>query len=252
MRPRETYTPGLTDNAMAFMARRRAATHAGFFIPRLRPGDHVLDCGCGPGRITRDLARLVGPSGEVVGVDRSIDQAGAVFEAAGPAAAPVRFQVADVYALPFDDGRFDAVFAHALFEHLKTPDVAARELLRVLKPGGVIGLRSPDWGGFLLEPTGGASQAAIRRYEALLTANGGDIFAGRKLRRRLREAGAEQVTASASYEIYPDPALIADYLALQLDAVDPGAARALRAWGGEPEALFAQAWCEALGFKPGA
>jgi ubiquinone/menaquinone biosynthesis C-methylase UbiE len=47
---------------------RRAESHAAFFTPYLALGMRVLDCGCGPGSITCDLARIVAP-GEVVGID---------------------------------------------------------------------------------------------------------------------------------------------------------------------------------------
>ena len=51
------YTPGHTANAVTFMAQRRAATHAAFFLPQLKAGMRLLDCGCGPGTITLDLAQ---------------------------------------------------------------------------------------------------------------------------------------------------------------------------------------------------
>lgn len=244
----ETYAPGQTANAVAFMARRRAATHAIFFLPHLRPGMRVLDCGCGPGRITRDFAEIAGPEGSVIGIDRSIEQAGAA-EPGSAASAPVRFEAADIYALPFPDGSFDAVFAHALVEHLARPVDALREMLRVLKPGGVMGLRSPDWGGFLLDPFDAEIERAMRRYEALMTANGGDIRAGRKLARLLRESGATEAQSAASYEKYEDTGLIAEFLAAQLDSIDPGAAAAFRRWGAIPHALFIQAWGEAIGLR---
>ncbi len=58
------------DNAglEADLARRTAATAADFVLPYLRPGMRLLDCGCGPGAITLDLAKRVAP-GSVVGID---------------------------------------------------------------------------------------------------------------------------------------------------------------------------------------
>ncbi|HEX2618779.1 MAG TPA: class I SAM-dependent methyltransferase, partial [Phototrophicaceae bacterium] len=72
-KPSETYTPGYTANASDFMANRQAATHATFFLPYLRYGFAVLDCGCGPGTITAGLARHVAP-GSVTGIDLAESQ----------------------------------------------------------------------------------------------------------------------------------------------------------------------------------
>jgi SAM-dependent methyltransferase len=162
---------------------------------------------------------------------------------------PLRFDAANIYDLAFPDESFDAVFAHALFEHLREPEKAAREIRRVLRPGGFVGLRSPDWGGFLLQPYPTPVAEAITNYREMMAANGGDPVAGRKLPGVLRAAGFARVQPSASYEIYEDSAVIAEYLAAQLEARDHTGAVELRAWGRNPEALFAQAWVEAVGWK---
>jgi len=156
---------------------------------------------------------------------------------------PIIFREASVYALPFPDADFDAVFSHALFEHLADP-------LTVLKPSGCVGLRSPDWGGFVLHPWSEKLANALADYQAVQRSNGGDVFAGRKLAAWLRQAQFARAQASAAYEIYPSAALIADYLAAQLDAKGCGESAAiLRDWAKEPDAMFAQAWFEAIGYK---
>src|SRR5216684_404008 len=66
--PREVYTHGYGVWAREWMSQRRAGEAADFFLPHLRPGMRVLDCGCGPGSITVDLATAVAP-GEVIGID---------------------------------------------------------------------------------------------------------------------------------------------------------------------------------------
>jgi hypothetical protein len=66
----------------------------------------------------------------------------------------------------------------------------------------------------------------------------------------LRQAQFARIQSSATYEIYPSAALIADYLALQLDAnACSDAAGIFRAWAQEPDAMFAQAWFEAVAHK---
>ena len=65
---RENYTPGYTQNAIAFMSGRTLDTHAEFVLPLLDRGLEVLDAGCGPGTITQGIAQHVLP-GRVTGLD---------------------------------------------------------------------------------------------------------------------------------------------------------------------------------------
>src|SRR4051795_8294283 len=67
------YLHGATALEQARLARRTAATCAAFFLPYLRPGMRLLDCGCGVGSSTVALAEAVAP-GEVVGIDPQPEQ----------------------------------------------------------------------------------------------------------------------------------------------------------------------------------
>jgi ubiquinone/menaquinone biosynthesis C-methylase UbiE len=123
------------------MAERTAANTADFFLPHLRPGMSLLDCGCGAGTITIGLAQAVTP-GEVVGVDHEPAQ----FEQARALAAEhgvdnVRFETADLFTLPFADDGFDAAFAHAVLMHVGDRKAALREMRRVVRPGGVVAVK---------------------------------------------------------------------------------------------------------------
>src|SRR5262249_18914505 len=106
----------------------------------LRAGMRLIDCGCGPGTITADLAQVVAP-GDVIGIDlrdAAVAQARTVARERG--LANLTFQTASIFHLPFPDGAFDAAFTCAVLQHLATPVVALKEIRRVLKPGGVIGV----------------------------------------------------------------------------------------------------------------
>jgi SAM-dependent methyltransferase len=233
------------------MAKRTLESHGAFFLPYLSPGLSVLDCGCGPGSITMGIATSVAP-GNVVGVDFGQSQ----IERAKVAAARegrrnVRFETGDAYSLPFEKGIFDRVFSHALMEHLRDPVAALRELCRVLKPGGVIGVCSPDWGGFILSPSSSELSRAVETYMALQSQNGGDVHAGRKLGQHLAAGGFAAVRMSARYECYPSLQFIGEYLAAQLEREgDVRSAGVFRDWSEEGEGMFAQAWVAAVGVKP--
>lgn len=242
----EEYTPGYTRKASHFMAQRTAVSHAAFLMPYLRDSAHLLDCGCGPGSISCDFARILS-SGHVTGIDREESQIElALLCASEQQLTNVTFKVGSIYELPFPDSSFDVVFAHAIFEHISSPDKALVEILRVLEPGGIAAIRSPDWGGFIVGPEVPGLQAAIKSYADLQTTNGGDIYVGRKLPRLLRDAGFDLLRFSANYDCSQSPSLIAEVLALRLADME---ADALRAWSQDQDAFFAAAWCEILGTK---
>jgi ubiquinone/menaquinone biosynthesis C-methylase UbiE len=262
----EKYIPGYSSNATDFMANRSVDSHAAFFKPYLKPGMKLLDCGCGPGTITLGLAELVAPE-RVTGTDIGSSQIAIAREnSLSQEISNVEFIEANIYQLPFEENSFDAVFSHAVLEHLQSPVNALQELWRVLKPGGVLGVRTPDWGGFLIAPSNTELERAIAYYKLIQQKNGGNPYVGRQLRGLLREAGFINIKASASYECYENLRSIGEYLALRIEesetidrAVEQGwvensqalssMSSALREWSQNPDGIFAQAWCEAVGQK---
>lgn len=101
-----------------------------------RPGERVLDIGCGFGETTRRLAELVGPTGEALGVDASprfVETASG--EAHGAGIENVRFAVADVEATEFED-RFDLAFSQMGTMFFANPVAALRNVREALLPGG--------------------------------------------------------------------------------------------------------------------
>jgi SAM-dependent methyltransferase len=119
---------------------RRTGEAAAFLSPYLRPGMRLIDCGCGPGSITADLAELTAP-GLVVGVDlrpEALGQTKALARQQGVTNLAV--VSANIHRLPYAGGDFDAAFACAVLQHLADPVAALIEIRRVLKPGGVLGI----------------------------------------------------------------------------------------------------------------
>jgi len=102
-----------------------------------RPGDRVLDVGCGFGDTTQRLAELVGPEGDALGVDVSepfIELARTEAEEAG--AANVRFAVGDVQVTAFEES-FDYAFSRMGIMFFANPVQALRNVCEALSPGGI-------------------------------------------------------------------------------------------------------------------
>jgi SAM-dependent methyltransferase len=246
---RETYTPGYSEPTLRLMLDRTAAKHAAFFTPILRPGMRLLDCGCGPGTITLDLAKLVSP-GEVFGIDLEPTQVHFAQDLSRQQQINATFGVGSVYALPFPDGQFDAVFAHALFEHLREPSRALLEMKRVLKPSGAVGIRSPDWAGWLVNPPSPLLDRACDLFKQIQIANGGNPYVGRALKGLLRKSGFSQISISASYEIFEPPGDFLDWLINCLVSRGHAELRQneeeVRAWSEHSDAFAAVSWFEGL------
>lgn len=118
----------------------------------LPQGAEALEIGCGTGVVARSLARRPNVRGRVTGVDQSpvfIERARRFAEAEG-LADKIAFQVGDAHALPFNDGRFDAVIAHTLISHVTDPASVLSEARRVLKPGGTLVVFDGDYASLTL------------------------------------------------------------------------------------------------------
>ena len=193
----------------------------GFDALGLRAGMSVLDVGCGTGDDVRTIAGIVGPSGSVCGIDPSA----AMLEAARSRGVPgnVTFVEGRAESLPFPAAHFDAARAERVFQHLDEPQLAARELRRVLRDRGKAFVLDPEWETVLIA---GADRHVTRRIVRALAERLANPSAGGSTPSLLREARFRTVTATPvlstpalarAYDLFLGAAL--DY-AISSDAVN--------------------------------
>ena len=164
-----------------------------------RPGERVLEVGCGLGADARELAERVAPGGSVVAVDISQAMIDAARERHDGSA--VTYERASVTELPYDDASFDVVRVERVLQHVPDVDLACREMARVLRPGGRVLAYDTDWGSFAIDL---ADTALVDRCLAHISGRFIQRRAGLELRRRLANAGLAVSEVAAFAFSYTD------------------------------------------------
>lgn len=105
-----------------------------------KPGDRVLDVGCGTGIVARTAAPRVGASGRVVGLDLSEGMLAVARAASAAIRPPIEWRQGNAIGLPFPDGAFDVVFTQQMLQFVSDPSAAVREMHRVLAQEGRVAM----------------------------------------------------------------------------------------------------------------
>lgn len=195
---------------------------AGFMLSYLKSDMKLLDCGCGPGTITVQFASHL-DHGQVTGIDANETHVKiATNNAKKKQLTNIDFVHGNLYSIPFPDNTFDAAFAHTVICNLHDPVAALKEMKRVVKPGGIIAAREPDYYSSIIYPE---DQRIFRGLGALAQAQTGysDSTIGRKLRQVFHDAGLGNNQVSASCDYYSSKSeleKIAHYLQSQVIAPD--------------------------------
>ena len=139
------YTNSEHDRLIRQAARIAPYTERLFRESGIGAGQRVLDLGSGVGDVSMLLARIVGPSGEVVGIERDASSiARAKTRVAEAGFRNVNFTQADVHQID-SDKLFDASVGRFILMFLPDPASVLRSLTRLVRPGGVLAFQEPTW-----------------------------------------------------------------------------------------------------------
>ena len=166
------------------IAGQRRATRA---LLRLKPGEKILDVGCGPGFLLAEMADDAGASGRLSGIDVSADMI-ALARSRCAGTATIDVQIASALELPFRDETFDVVVSTQVYEYVADIVTALFEAARVLRRGGRLLIVATDWESSVWN---NSDEARMARVLEAWREHGADSRLPRSLPKRLRETGFE-------------------------------------------------------------
>lgn len=167
-------------------------------------GMRVVEIGCGPHGCLELLAERVGPSGRVVGVERSadaVDLARKLVSERGLKNVEVLCRDARSTQLPRES--FDLATARLVLVNVPEPQRIVDEAVALVKPGGWIAFHEADWVGHVCDPSSDAWTKLTELFITYSLKNGIDPFIGRKLPGMLRKAGVVEVRVNPLVHVYP-------------------------------------------------
>ena len=170
----------------------------------LAPGSTVVEIGCGPQGCLDLLAEAVGPTGTVIGVERSED---AVVRAQKHVATQgltnVEVRHGDGRRSGLDRDAFDLVTSRLVLVNVPQPEELVAEAVALAKPGGVVAYHEAVWPVHTCDPPLDASDRLYDIVQAYADLNGIDLFIGRRVARLLRGQGITDIEANTITHLYP-------------------------------------------------
>jgi SAM-dependent methyltransferase len=170
----------------------------------VRAGARVVEIGCGPQGCLDLLAERVGPTGSVVGVERSEEAVTLARKfAADHGLANVEVLSGDARASGLPRTTFDLATARLVLVNVPQPEEVVAEMVALVRPGGTVAFHEADWTPHVCDPPLPAWERLFEVLVAYSRLNGIDLFVGRRVPRMLRDAGLVDVRMKPLIHVYP-------------------------------------------------
>ena len=177
---------------------------AQFEMIGIKPGERVVDLGCGPGGVLHLLGKRVGPAGSVLGIERAphfVELARRFV--ASHALTQVEVRQGDAYATGLPRASFDGAHMRLVLVNVPEPERIVREMVSLVRPGGWVASYEADFVAHICDPPLPAWTRLLDAYTAYSQAQGIDLFVGRRTHRLFRDAGVTDIRTDAVVHVYP-------------------------------------------------
>lgn len=181
------------------------AGESGWLFDQVGPldGCRVVEIGCGPHGCLDALAERVGPSGSVVGVERSEDAVELARQlVAERGLANVKVRHGDGRATGLEHGSFDLATSRLVLVNVPQPEEIVSEAVALVRPGGTVAFHEADYVAHVCDPPLDAWTRLVDLLNSFSQLNGTDLFVGRRLPGLLRSAGLADVQSRPIVHIY--------------------------------------------------
>src|SRR5688500_7888942 len=158
----------------------------------LKAGMKCLDVGCGNGEITKRIAAIIGPEGQITGID--IDPSViAIAQEVNDGMDNVNYKVVDIEKEEIEASSFDFIFCRIIISHLQTPEVVLQKLRDALRPGGILAIEDVDFQGHFCYPPSHAFNIYVHWYEQVSIQKGANHFIVNLLLAMITDLGMKEV-----------------------------------------------------------
>ena len=170
----------------------------------VRAGERVVEIGCGPRGCLELLSERVGPTGSVVGVERSEEAVKLAREFVSERKLTnVEVLNGDARATGLPRGTFDLATARLVLVNIPKPEEVVAEMVALVRPGGVAAFHEAHWAGQVCDPPLPAWDSLFEALSTYAVKNGIDLAVGKRVPRMLREAGLVDIQVRPLISVLP-------------------------------------------------